>query len=70
MFNTTNKIETVFLNQIIPNYSTICYGSFTEIFNDTSDETLYKAYVRWCDELSTKPPHIPNREHIIDVVDN
>ncbi|XP_062319475.1 2-epi-5-epi-valiolone synthase [Osmerus eperlanus] len=39
-----------------------------EIFNDTSDDTLYKAYVRWCDELSTKPPHIPNREHIIDVV--
>ncbi|XP_030633059.1 uncharacterized protein eevs [Chanos chanos] len=27
-----------------------------EIFNDTSDETLYRAYERWCDELSSGSP--------------
>lgn len=29
-----------------------------EIFNDTSDETLLKAFERWCDELGAQAPQI------------
>ncbi|KAL4655917.1 hypothetical protein GN956_G6233 [Arapaima gigas] len=29
-----------------------------EIFNDTSDETLYKAFEKWCDQLNTKGPEM------------